>query len=77
MDTPTGIWLGASHDLGRPVPVGEPYPHICRTDIVGTMTGQRYTLTWRDCAACQYQALSHGGVLSVVPVASRPSRLAD
>jgi hypothetical protein len=48
-----GIWVGASHALGRPVPVGEPYPHICGLRVVGTMTGREYTLWRRDCAACR------------------------
>lgn len=46
------VWLGASHALGRPVPVAEPYPHICGQTAVGTTTGARYRLTRRDCAAC-------------------------
>ena len=50
--TPRGVWLGASHALGRPVPVDEPYPHICGIDIVGRMTGARYRLWRRDCGAC-------------------------
>ena len=53
-DRPVGIWVGASHALGRPVAVsGEEYPHICGISVVGQMTpGLRYRLTRRDCAAC-------------------------
>jgi hypothetical protein len=46
------VWLGASYALGRPVPVTEPYPHICGTNVVGRETGRRYRLWRRDCAAC-------------------------
>jgi hypothetical protein len=52
-DKPVGIWVGASHALGRPVAVaGEEYPHICGISVTGCMTGVRYRLTRRDCAAC-------------------------
>lgn len=46
------VWIGASHALGRPVPVAGPYPHICGTTVVGTMTGVKVRITRRDCAAC-------------------------
>lgn len=51
---PRGIWLGASTALGRPVPVGEPYPHIHYRDIDGH-TGRRVTLMPQDCMACPAQ----------------------
>ena len=38
---PRGVWLGASHRLGYPVPVDGPYPHVCGAGA------QR-----RDCAPC-------------------------
>jgi hypothetical protein len=41
---PRGIWLRASALLERPVPGGEPYPHICH--VAGR----------RDCAACALAA---------------------
>jgi Bifunctional DNA primase/polymerase, N-terminal len=47
-----GLWIGASHALGRPVPVGGPYPHICHTTVDGRMPGSRVRLNRRDCAAC-------------------------
>lgn len=47
-----GIWLGASYVLGREVPVGEPYPHICGHEVVGRDSGQKVRLWRRDCAAC-------------------------
>ncbi len=51
---PVGIWVGASHALGRDVAVtGEEYPHICGIQVTGTVTpGLRYRLGRRDCAAC-------------------------
>lgn len=48
----TGVWLGASLVLGRPVPVREPYPHVCRLSFIGWATGKRIWLGRRDCAAC-------------------------
>ncbi|HZN17603.1 MAG TPA: bifunctional DNA primase/polymerase [Micromonosporaceae bacterium] len=48
----TGQWVAASAALGRPVPIGQPYPHICATPVTGPVTGRRYTLRRRDCAAC-------------------------
>lgn len=40
-DIPRGVWLGASVRLGYPVPISEPYPHVCAAGV------------WRrDCAAC-------------------------
>lgn len=53
---PTGVWLGATYALGRTVPVGEPYPHICSITVTGLMTGGRYQLWRRDCAACLAEA---------------------
>lgn len=41
MQTPKDVWLGASVRLQRPVPISEPYPHVCAAGA------QR-----RDCAAC-------------------------
>jgi hypothetical protein len=46
-------WIGASYVLGRPVPVEEPYPHICHTTVRGTVTGRPVTLGRKECAACQ------------------------
>lgn len=45
-------WLGASYVLGRPAPVAEAYPHICGQAVTGRMTGVKYKLLRRDCAAC-------------------------
>lgn len=39
-------WIAASLALGRPVPIGEPYPHICRKRARGIYLSQR------DCGAC-------------------------
>ncbi|WP_306345207.1 bifunctional DNA primase/polymerase [Rhizomonospora bruguierae] len=50
--TAYGQWIGASHVLGRPVPVDGPYPHICATTVDGRMTGRRFRLYPRDCPAC-------------------------
>jgi len=47
-----GLWIGATHALGRPVPVGGPYPHICHTTVDGRMTRQPVRLARRDCPAC-------------------------
>ncbi len=63
---PTGVWLGASHTLGRPVPVGEPYPHICRRTVAGAVTGQPVRLRWKDCAACQDE--SADGAPTITPL---------
>lgn len=46
---PTGRWLGASHVLGRPVMVDEPYPHVCHIPFVGTMSGRLIRLQGREC----------------------------
>lgn len=51
----TGVWLGASYILRRPVPVGEPYPHVCSLAFVSLRTGKRVWLGRRDCAACVQQ----------------------
>lgn len=48
----TGVWIGASYALGRPVPVDGPYPHICTRTVTGRMTGQRLRIWRRDCPAC-------------------------
>lgn len=47
------VWLLASRLLGRPVPVGEPYPHVCG-QLVGTDTdGVTPVIMYRNgCAAC-------------------------
>jgi hypothetical protein len=50
--TQPGLWIGASVALGRDVPVDKPYPHICGVETTGRMTGRRYRLQRRDCAAC-------------------------
>jgi hypothetical protein len=47
-----GVWVGASHVLGRPVPVDEPFPHVCGVDVTGTMTRRQFRLWARDCGAC-------------------------
>jgi hypothetical protein len=58
---PTGVWIGASYVLGRPVPVNEPYPHICGASVTGRITGRSVTLRhgvrdgYADCAACAHQ----------------------
>jgi hypothetical protein len=46
-----GVWLGASHILGRPVPVEE-NPHVCGVRLEGLMTHRPVRLTSKDCAAC-------------------------
>lgn len=53
-----GLWIAASHALGRDVTTNEPYPHICNLDVVGRVTQPpvRYRLWRRDCAACAEQA---------------------
>ena len=43
----SGVWLGASRILGRPVPVDEDYPHIHNARLP---SGE--LLLRRDCAAC-------------------------
>lgn len=48
---PRGMWLGASYALGRPVPVGEDYPHICHLYVTG-WTGTRFKTQPRDCPVC-------------------------
>jgi hypothetical protein len=48
----TGLWIGASYVLGRPVRFGEPYPHICGVNVAGRMSSRRVLLWKRDCAAC-------------------------
>lgn len=45
------IWVGASRVLGRPVFLGERYPHICRRWI-NDSRGDRVKLGFKDCAAC-------------------------
>lgn len=50
---PTGIWLAAAYVLGRDVPVGGPYPHICHADVVGLVTRTRFRVPRIACAACQ------------------------
>lgn len=52
----TGVWLGASYVLGRPVPVTEPFPHLCSLAFVGRKTGKRIWIGRRDCAACLTEA---------------------
>lgn len=52
-DTPRGIWLGASYALGRNAATDQPYPHVCGITLTGRVTGVRYRLTRRDCAACR------------------------
>ncbi|TDC33121.1 hypothetical protein [Micromonospora sp. KC213] len=47
-----GQWIGASILLGRPVPVDGPYPHVCRLETTGRMTGVYVRMDRRDCAAC-------------------------
>ncbi|MEO3929267.1 hypothetical protein ABGB07_36260 [Micromonosporaceae bacterium B7E4] len=49
---PAGVWLGASHALRRPVPVDEPYPHICQARPTSPLTGKPVRLDDRNCAAC-------------------------
>lgn len=56
--TDAGVWVGASYALGRPVPVADPYPHICQIPVTGLMTGVQFTLWRRDCAACQHEAFA-------------------
>lgn len=51
-DAPTGIWLGASHILGRPVPVDRPYPHVCLHPFHSKRTGKVVALPQVACGAC-------------------------
>lgn len=53
---PGGVWLGASYVLGRPVPVTEPYPHICGFQVLGRETRTYFEVWRRACAACQANA---------------------
>lgn len=53
-----GLWLGASYALGRDVLTSEPYPHLCGVEVTGRVTGRRYRLWKRDCAACTEQNAS-------------------
>lgn len=53
---PAGVWLGASYALGRPVPVTEPYPHLCGRLVPGGMTGRDVRITRTACAACAERA---------------------
>lgn len=48
----TGVWLLATVALGRTVPVGEPYPHLCGSIAYGRPGGPEIRLWSRDCAAC-------------------------
>jgi len=50
-----GIWLLASHVVGRPVRTSDPYPHVCGWTGPGLMTGARVELRRRDCGACAEQ----------------------
>jgi hypothetical protein len=52
----TAVWLAATAALGRPVRVGETYPHICGSIITGRVTGREIRLWKRDCAACAWEA---------------------
>lgn len=51
-----GVWIKASLALGRPVPVDEPYPHICRRTATSPRTGLPVRIGFRDCAACAQRA---------------------
>jgi hypothetical protein len=51
----SGVWLGASRALDRPVPVTEPYPHICGHVVTGYATGRVVTLWRTACAACAWE----------------------
>ncbi|RKN38472.1 hypothetical protein [Micromonospora endolithica] len=55
-----GQWIGASVLLGRPVPVDAPYPHVCRMETTGRMTGH-VRMERRDCAACAAAKAPAGG----------------
>lgn len=46
-----GHWYAATVLLGRPVPITEPYPHIC-----GSVLPKGGTVWRRDCGACQWEA---------------------
>ncbi len=72
-----GIWVGASHVLGRDVAVSEPYPHICQLRVVGTMSGREYTLWRRDCAACRVEQTSREQPVVVVPLPPEARQLRD
>ena len=50
-----GHWIAASRALRRPVPVDEPYPHVCGATVTG-MSGRTVQLRARDCAACAERA---------------------
>lgn len=51
-----GVWLGASYVLGKPIPVSEPYPHICGHTVTGAMTGEQFQVWRNSCAACAQEA---------------------
>jgi hypothetical protein len=47
---PFSVWLLATHKLGCPIPLDEPYPHICGTSC-GCHPKQR-PISRRECGAC-------------------------
>jgi hypothetical protein len=63
-----GLWLVATRVLGRPVPTGGPYPHICHTSLIGDLTGRPIRLASRDCPACAAPNQPHTEVSMPDPV---------
>ncbi|MEV7268426.1 hypothetical protein AB0N38_33205 [Micromonospora aurantiaca] len=56
VNAPAGLWLLAGLALGRPVPAGERYPHICGATVSSWWPGARpVRLSARDCAACAHR----------------------
>lgn len=50
---PPGLWLFASHVLGRPVRADEePCPHVCGVALPAPPAVRAPRLGPRDCAAC-------------------------
>ena len=50
------VWVGASYVLHRPVPVDEPYPHLCALQFRSPRNGARVWIGRKDCAACLQEA---------------------
>lgn len=50
------VWVGASYVLRRPVPVDEPYPHLCGLSFNSPRNGQRIWIGRMHCAACLQDA---------------------
>lgn len=64
MSAPVGMWLAASRVHGRPVRVGDPYPHICHHRV--PVAGQRWApqIGSRGCIACAEKNEPRGVVIA-------------